>query len=163
MCNQNVECGVMRAVASATNSRAAERRRVERVERAQVRARRSPLSYDSPLGVAGVCVLLALVFASVLFRAHFVPFTLRLTGVFGQSSPPPVPVSDTGTIVFTPFDGNSCRVVPFSNRTGWFGADQHVRCDTGLPPDREVAGSRDAGPSARMNSIRQTFNSRSAR
>jgi hypothetical protein len=154
----------MRAVSSATISRAAERRRVVEAERSQAaRLRRSLPSLDNPLGVAGICVLLALIFASVLFGGDFVPFTLRLTGVFGSSPPPTARVSDTGMIVFTPSDGNSCRVVTFSNRTGSFGPDQRVRCDDGLPPERDAPAVREAGPSDRMLSIRQAFTSRTAR
>lgn len=154
----------MRTVSSATKDRAAARRRVARARRARwLRTLRSRLHIESPLGVASVYLALALVMAAALFHAQFAPFTLRLSGLLGRTAPQQTAYLDMGEILFTPVDGNSCRKVVFSNRTGWFGPNQQVRCDTGLAPDGEVAVLRDFRPSDRMNSIRQVFTFRAGR
>ncbi len=151
----------MRTVSSAARTRAATRRRVARARRAQrMRAVCSWLHVESPLGVVSICLALAVVLGSALFHPQVSPFTLRLVDLPGPQQTASV---DMGEILFTPVDGNSCRKVLFSNRTGWFGPNQQVRCDTGLAAGSEVTVLRDLRPSDRMNSIRQAFTFRAAR
>jgi len=153
----------MRTVYEPMTTRAAARSRVARARRPDgLRALARRLGLDRPVGVAGVCAVVTLVLGSALFLEHFVPFTLQLHGFMGMSVPQRETFADTGEILFTPVYGNSCRKILFSNRTGRFGPDQNVRCDTGLPPGREVVAMRDAGPSERMTSIRQAFSLRGA-
>jgi len=153
----------MREVYEPMTTRAGARSRVARARRREgLRAVAQRLGLDRPVGVAGVCAVLTLVLGSALFLEHFVPFTLQMRGFMGWSVPRQEVFADTGEILFTPTYGNSCRKILFSNRTGRFGPDQTVRCDTGLPPGRDVVALHEAGPSERMNSIRQAFSLRGA-
>ncbi len=151
----------MRTVSSATITRAAARRRVARAR--QARWRRAVGSWpkmESPLGVAGICLALGLVLGTALLHPQFIPFALRLVGLAGTQQ---IAYVDMGEILFMPVDGNICRKVLFSNRTGRYGPDQQVRCDTGLAAGSELVALRAFRPSDRMNSIRQAFTFSAAR
>jgi hypothetical protein len=108
--------------------------------------------------VAGICFVLALVLASAWFHSEFVPFSFswRSPVVDRGERHDPFAQTRVGEILFTPFDGNACRKIRFSNQTGGFGPDEYIRCDGGLPPDNDaVVGS--IGASDRMNVIRRAF------
>ena len=153
----------MRRFADATTTRAAGRSRVARTRRAhRMEAVRLRLGLDRPIGLTGVCGIVLLVFGSALFLEHLAPFTLQLRGLLGWPQQQAT-FTDTGEILFMPVLGNSCRKVLFFNRTGQFGPDQQVRCDTGLPPDHGVVVLRDVRPSERIHSIRQAFTSHMTR
>jgi hypothetical protein len=105
-------------VSNATTSRAAPRVPWARA----VRARLTP---ESPLGMASVGIVLALVLGTSLVEFGFTPFTLRLSVIF-WGAPPSTAFADTGTIVFTPVYGNDCRRILFSNRAA--GSDRTSMC-----------------------------------
>ena len=159
----------MRTVSGAAKTRAAARRRAARAKWALTRnlwlgSLRAWLRVEHPLGVVGICFALALVLASAWFHSEFVPFSFSwrsLVGTWGERDDP-FARTRVGAIVFTPFDGNACRKVRFSNQTGWFGPDEHVRCDDGLSPDSEAI-VQSTGASNRLTSIRQAFSTRPAR
>lgn len=91
---------------------------------------------------------------------------LYLTGMVGFSlalrSPWPIGVraedhfvrTKMGEILFEATSGNICRKILFHNDTGYFGADQTIRCNTGLRDD-ETASVRPG--SDRLMSLRDAF------
>ena len=117
---------------------------------------------ESPLGMASVGIVLALLLGTALVEFNFTPFTLRLSGIFG-GAPPSTAFADTGAIVFTPAYGNDCRRILFSNRTGWIGPDQQVPCDFRLATGSVAGGTLDVTPNQRMMSIREAFSSHPTR
>lgn len=161
--------GFMRTVSGAANTRAVMRRRAAKARRAAwARSVRQSLWIDHPRGVAGICCALALVLASAWFHSEFVPFGFSWQSVSGSWGERRSERHDSftqtrvGEIVFTPFDGNACRKVRFSNQTGWFGPDENIRCDTGLDPD-SAAVVHSTGARDRLVSIRQAFTTQPAR
>ena len=153
----------MRTVSGATETRAAARRRAARAKWASrrawwVRSIRTWPRRENPLRVAGICFVLALVLASAWFHSELIPFSFSLRSPVADRGERHDPFAQTrvGEILFTPFDGNACRKVRFSNQTGWLGPDEYIRCDSSLPPDYDaVVGS--IGASDRLNVIRRAF------
>jgi hypothetical protein len=158
----------MRTDSGVVTARAAARPRAAPTKRARgVISIWARTRMESPLGVLGLCLALALVLASAWFASQFVAFSFSLHTMTGSWALYEDPMAKTrvGEILFTPFDGNACRKILFNNQTGRFGPDQNVRCDTGLAPG--APGSdivrHSTGATERMSSIRDAFAVRPAR
>ena len=135
------------------------------------RAGRRSDRYDEPAATPGVRPRRRIdgagrVLAAVAGFAFIFVCGLYLTGLAGFSlalrSPWPIGVrgedqfahTKMGEILFEATSGNVCRKILFHNETGFFGADQKIRCNTGLRDD-ETASVRPGND--RMMSVRDAF------